>query len=56
MKMKKSKNSGNGPSSALGIMKFKETVDSPQMSPETVVIFVVVVIIIVIIVKSAFGL
>jgi preprotein translocase subunit Sec61beta len=55
MKMKKSKDSTGGPSSAIGIMKFKESVDSPQLSPETVVIFVVIMIIIVIIIKSAVG-
>lgn len=37
MKMKYSKNTNQGPSSAVGIMKFKESVSGPQLSPEAVI-------------------
>lgn len=37
MKMKYSKNTNQGPSSAIGIMKFKEFVAGPQLTPEAVI-------------------
>ncbi|HOZ35475.1 MAG TPA: preprotein translocase subunit Sec61beta [archaeon] len=37
MKMNYSKNNNQGPSSAIGIMKFKESVAGPQLSPEAVI-------------------
>lgn len=37
MKMNYSKNNNQGPSSAIGIMKFKESTGGPQISPEAVI-------------------
>jgi preprotein translocase subunit Sec61beta len=55
MKMNKSKNTGGGPSSAMGIMRFNDALKSPQFSPESVVVFIVIVIVVVVIIKAAFG-
>jgi len=37
MKWQHSKNSSQSPSSAIGIMKFNETMKGPKLSPEMVV-------------------
>jgi preprotein translocase subunit Sec61beta len=55
MKTKKSKNV-SGPSSAVGIMKFKDELSGPQIDPKALIIFIVVVLILVLIIKSAFSL
>lgn len=51
MKMKYSKNAAQGPSSSIGIMKFKESNAGPTFSPEIVVGFAVVVAIILLVLR-----
>ena len=55
MKTRKSKKS-SGPSSAIGIMKFKDDLSGIQINPRAFIIFIVVLIILVLIIKSAFSL
>ncbi len=56
MKMNYIKNTNQGPSSAIGIMKFKETSGGPQLSPETVIGLALGIAILVLILRMVFGL
>lgn len=56
MKMKYSKNTNQGPSSAIGIMKFKESNAGPGLTPEMVIGFTIGVVILVLILKLILGL
>ena len=54
MKMNYSKNTSQGPSSAIGIMKFKETNAGPALSPEMVIGFSVAVAILILVARYLF--
>ncbi|HOW29492.1 MAG TPA: preprotein translocase subunit Sec61beta [archaeon] len=56
MKMNYSKNTTQGPSSAIGIMKFKESNAGPALTPEMVIGFAIAVAVLILIAKFAFGL
>jgi len=51
MKLKQMKNSSQGPSSAIGIMKFNDSMAGPKLTPEVVVGLTVGVIILILIIK-----
>jgi len=55
MKMNYSKNSTQGPSSAIGIMKFKESNAGPALTPEMVIGFAIVVAIIILVARYLLG-
>ena len=53
MKWQHSKNTSQSPSSAIGIMKFNETMNGPKLTPETVVIATIAFAVLVIVLKFA---
>jgi preprotein translocase subunit Sec61beta len=55
MKMKTNKNQNSGPSSAIGIMRFKDTAKGIQISPELIVGVCVVIIVVILILRSMFN-
>ncbi len=56
MKMQYSKNTAQGPSSSVGIMKFKEGTKGPSLTPELVIGIAIGVAIVILIAKFAFSL
>ncbi len=55
MKMNYSKNSQQGPSSAIGIMKFKEGLNGPKLSPEAVIAIAIGISVLILILRLFFG-
>jgi len=51
MKWQHSKNTSQSPSSAIGIMKFNETMGGPKLNPETVVGLTIAFAVLIIILK-----
>ncbi len=56
MKMKKSKNQAAGPSSTMGIMRFKDEQNQFHISPEVVVIVSIAIAVIILFLKAFFNL
>jgi preprotein translocase subunit Sec61beta len=56
MKMNYNKSDSQGPSSAIGIMKFKESSGGPQLTPEAVIGLSLGIAILVLILRAIFGL
>jgi len=54
MKMNYSKNSSPGPSSAIGIMKFKENLKGPSITPEMVIGFAIALAVTILIARHLF--
>jgi preprotein translocase subunit Sec61beta len=55
MKMNYSKSDTPGPSSAIGIMRFKDSLKGPKLSPETIVGITIAVIIVIVVLKFSLG-
>lgn len=51
MKLKQMKNTNQGPSSAIGIMKFNESLGGSKLSPEMVVILTMVFVVVILVLK-----
>lgn len=56
MKMNKSKSQSAGPSSAIGIMRFKDTAKGIQISPELIVGLSIVIVVVLLLLRSMFRL
>jgi len=56
MKMNTSKSANQGPSSAIGIMRFKEDVAGPKMSPEVVIGIALGIAILILVLRMILGL
>jgi preprotein translocase subunit Sec61beta len=56
MKMNYTKNNSQGPSSAIGIMKFKESAGGPRLTPEAVIGLSLGIAILVLILRAILGL
>ena len=54
--MKYNKSAQQGPSSAIGIMKFKEGLNGPKLTPETVIALAVGLCVLVLVLRFVFGL
>ncbi|MDD3178662.1 MAG: preprotein translocase subunit Sec61beta [Candidatus ainarchaeum sp.] len=52
MKLKQTKSNSQGPSSAIGIMKFNDSAAGPKISPEAVIIISIVFVVFILILKS----
>jgi preprotein translocase subunit Sec61beta len=52
MKMKKSKNQASGPSTAIGIMRFKETAKGIQISPEFIIGLSIAIVVIILVLRT----
>lgn len=49
--MNYSKSDATGPSSAIGLMRFKDSLKGPKLSPETIVGITIAVIVVIVILK-----
>ncbi|MFA5746365.1 MAG: preprotein translocase subunit Sec61beta [archaeon] len=56
MKMNNSKTTNQSPSSAIGIMRFKENTGGPKMSPEVVIGIALGIAILVLVLRMVLGL
>lgn len=56
MKMKYDKSAQQGPSSAIGIMKFKEGLNGPKLTPETIIALAVGLCVLILVLRFVFGL
>lgn len=51
MKLKQMKNTSQGPSSAIGIMKFNESLSGYKISPEMVLVLSVLFVVVILVLK-----
>lgn len=52
MKMKQTKSNSQGPSSAIGIMKFNDSAAGPKLTPEAVIVGSIIFVVVILILKA----